>query len=225
MTRGRRGRYILMLPAFSGGRVSPIVTRMIDARAFFRSLAFALALIAAPAARADGTLDKLLTPDDKARLAALDTVREAAVATAREKGAKADVAVLDALLVAKPLSVRENFNPVGAWRCRAIKLGRSVPITVYGWFRCRISEDGVGFRLEKLGGSQRTAGYFYDDTDTALIYAGALSYAHEPFGRYGQSADRNMVGKVFRTGRNALRIEFPKPVYDSDFDMLELVRE
>jgi hypothetical protein len=114
---------------------------------------------------------------------------------------------------------------VGAWRCRAIKLGRSVPITVYGWFRCRISEDGVGFRLEKLGGSQRTAGYLYDDTDTSLVYAGALFYAGERAGRYGQSVDRNMVGKVIRTGKDSLRIEFPKPVHDSNFDILELVRE
>lgn len=188
-------------------------------------VAFSLALMLAPAAQADGTLEKLLTPDDKARLASLDAVRDQTVAEARAKGTKADVAALDAVLGAKPLSVRDDFNPAGNWRCRTIKLGREAPITVYGWFRCRIGEDGVGYRLQKLTGSQRTAGYFYDDTDTTLVYVGALAYADEPPGRYGQNAERNMVGKVFRSGKNALRIEFPKPVHDSDFDILELVRE
>jgi hypothetical protein len=188
-------------------------------------LALAAMLAGGPRAHAEGVLDKLLTADDRARLAALDTAREQAVAKARAEGDPAAVATLDAVLQGQPLSVRDGFDPLGEWRCRTIKMGREAPVTVYGWFRCRITEDGVGFRLEKVTGSQRTAGYFYDESDTALVYLGALSYAGEPFGRYGQRTDRNMPGRLVRTGSGAMRIEFPRPVHDSDFDILELRRE
>ncbi len=188
-------------------------------------LLFALALSAlAPVAHAEGVLQSLLTPDDKARLAGLDAARDRAVEQARAKGDPAAVAVLDEVLKGPLLSVRDGFSPLGEWRCRTIKLGRDAPVTVYGWFRCRIREDSVGYRLEKLTGSQRTAGYFYDDTETALVYLGALSYADEPFGRYGVKADRNMPGRLVRTAPGAMRIEFPDPVHDSDFDILDLRR-
>jgi hypothetical protein len=188
-------------------------------------VALAAALLASSPARAEGVVGTLLTAGDKARLAALDTSRDEAVARARAQGDPAAVRVLDDVLAGQLQSVRDGFAPLGAWRCRTIKLGREVPITVYGWFNCRIVEDGVGYRLEKLTGSQRTAGYLYDDTDTALIYLGALSYAGEPLGRYGANAERNMPGRLVRTAPGAMRIEFPKPVHESDFDILELRRD
>lgn len=77
------------------------------------------------------------------------------------------------------MSVRQ-FDPTGDWRCRTLKLGKSAGLVVYGWFRCRIVDDGAGWRLDKLNGSQRVSGRFYDDGDTRMILAGALSFAEEP---------------------------------------------
>jgi hypothetical protein len=42
--------------------------------------------------------------------------------------------------------------------------------------------------------------------------------------RHGERADRNMPSRLARIGPDALRIEFPKPVHDSDFDIPGLRR-
>src|SRR5690349_17446870 len=125
---------------------------------FARSVSVALALIAcATVAKADGVVDKLMTPADKARLAAYDKVRAEAIADAKKGGTPADVATLDAILAGKPLSFSGKFDMTGNWQCRTVKLGGRPALTVYGWFKCRITDDGSGWRLEKLTGSQRTS--------------------------------------------------------------------
>ncbi len=52
-------------------------------------------------------------------------------------------------------------------------------MVVYGWFRCVIDEDDVGYRIVKLTGSQRFTGHFIDDAETSLIFYGAGHYADE----------------------------------------------
>lgn len=194
---------------------------MILARAGF----IALAVIAGgTAAQADGEIDKFLTAADKARLAAYDETRAAAIAEARKVGAAQDVATLDAILAGDSLPFAEGFDMTGVWQCRTVKLGGAVALTLYGWFKCRISDDGSGWRLEKLTGSQRTAGAFYTDSDTRLTYLGALYFADEKPRRYGSDADHDQVAYVWRAGDRRLRLEFPSPKYESKLDILELKR-
>lgn len=173
---------------------------------------------------ADGALPKILTARDKQRLTAFDATRIAALAEARTGGSKEDLAVLDRVLGGKQQTFGQGFDMTGEWRCRTLKLGRSVSLAVYGWFKCRITDDGSGWRLEKTNGSQRTSGRFFNQSDTRLVYLGAMHMGTESALAYGKTADRDQVAIAVRADEDRVRLEFPSPVFDSNFDILELER-
>lgn len=183
-----------------------------------------LLLCVPPLLRADGELPSLLTPADKTRLGGLDATRVEALAAARSGGDAADVAVLDAALAGDPLPFDERFDPTGEWRCRVIKTGGTVPLVVYGWFRCRISDDGAGWMLQKLSGSQRTQGRFYTQDDTRLVYVGTGYIAGETPAKYGKDAARDQVAIATRRAANRLVLEFPRPAVESLLDVMVLER-
>jgi hypothetical protein len=185
------------------------------------ALAALLALSASPAL-ADGVVQKLMTAADKARLEAYEDTRTEALTEAKD-GDQAQLAELEALL-AKPLLSLPDFDLGGDWRCRTTKLGGLSPLVVYGWFKCRVSDDGSGWKLEKLTGSQRTTGRFYDDSQTRTIYLGSFSIAADEAQPYGSGPDTDQVGYAFRTGQAEWRIEFPAPKYESKLDILEFRR-
>ncbi|WP_372054083.1 DUF4893 domain-containing protein [Tistrella mobilis] len=183
----------------------------------------AIATTALPA-RADGVFPTSLTTLDQQRLEAFDTARAEAVAEARAGGSPEDVSVLDEVLSGRPTTM-EPAEMVGIWRCRTIKLGGLLPLTVYRDFKCRITDDGAGLRLEKLTGSQRTGGTFYDLADkTRLGYAGAGWVAGEAPARYDTETERNQVGYLVVLGPERMRLELPLPQFESKFDILELRR-
>lgn len=187
------------------------------------SLLVPLALLAlAVPALATGELLSLITPADQKRLDDYGSVRKQAIEDAR-KGAPADVAVLDAVL-AKPLVSFSGFDMTGDWQCRTIKAGKLAQLVVYGWFKCRVTDDGSGWTLKKLTGSQRTAGRFFDDGDKRLVYLGAGSVNDDPSPAYGSGPKSDQVGYAFRTGPAEWRIEFPAPYYESSLDVLEFRR-
>ena len=190
-------------------------------------IALALGFCVSPArpALADGVFQQRVTPADREKLAKIDETRARALAEARADGAKDDLAILDQTLAGELLSLHAGFDAVGEWRCRTLKLGKGMPIVVYGWFRCRITDDGAGWVLEKLTGSQRTAGRFYDNGDTEMYYLGVLSVDGDPKVAYGVSPERNQVARAVRPGQNRLRLEFPSPQFESRFDILELERK
>ena len=99
-----------------------------------------------------------------------------------------------------------------------------LPLTIYDWFDCRISDDGSGWYLVKTSGSQRTSGRFYDDGDARLVYLGTLHYSREKLIDYGKDPERDQVAYVFRTGPQEFRMEFPAPKFESKLDILELKR-
>lgn len=185
-------------------------------------LAFLALCLAGPAV-ADGAIVRILTAQDRERLARLDATRTAALAEARSRGAPGDVAVLDRVVSGRPLSVRRT-DLAGEWRCRTLKLGKAAGLVVYGWFRCRIVDDGAGWRLDKLTGSQRVSGRFYDDGETRMTFVGALSFGDEPRAAYGQPGARNQAGIAVRPGPDRLRLEFPEPEFESAFDILDMER-
>ena len=182
------------------------------------------ALFALPAADvlADGVVHKLITPADKARLENYEATRKEALAQASD-GAPQDVAELDTVLAAGPVSW-SDFDMVGDWQCRTIKAGGLAKLVVYGWFKCRVSDDGSGWMLEKVSGSQRTKGRFYTESDTRLIYLGSFHVAGDQAKPYGSGPESDQVGYAFRSGPQAWRIEFPAPYYESKLDILEFQR-
>ena len=183
----------------------------------------ALLTLPATAALADGEVQKLMTPADKTRLAAYGETRKTALAEARAGGDATEMKDVDALL-AKPLLAFSGYDLTGKWQCRTIKLGNAVPLVVYGWFKCSVSDDGSGWRLEKTSGSQRTQGRFYDDSDKRLIYLGSFYVDGDPVPKYGSGPETDQVGYAFRTGPQQWRIELPAPYYESKLDILEFRR-
>jgi hypothetical protein len=112
----------------------------------------------------------------------------------------------------------------GEWRCRVLKLGGQTALAVYADFKCRITDDAEGLRLEKLTGSQRTAGTFYDIGGKRLGYAGAEAWAQERPLRYGMDLQRDQVGYLVPVSAERMRLEMPLPLRESQFDILELRR-
>lgn len=178
--------------------------------------------LATGTAHADGTVQKIMTAADKARLAQYGETREVALAEAKA-GQATDVKELDNIL-ARPMVTFSDKDLTGTWQCRTIKAGGLGPLVVYGWFKCRVSDDGSGWMLEKITGSQRTKGRFYDDGEKRSIYLGSGFVAGEKPKNYGAGPKTDQVGYAFRTGPDAWRIEFPAPYYESKLDIIEFKR-
>ena len=189
----------------------------------FRRLILAAALaVTACVAHADGVVQKLITPADKARLESYDATRKGALQEAKAGQAR-EVAVLDGIVAKKPVSF-SDFDMTGNWQCRTIKAGGLGPLVVYDWFKCKVTDDGSGWMLEKISGSQRTKGRFYTESDTRLIYLGSGFVSGEKPKAYGRGPDTDQVGYAFRTGPAEWRIEFPAPRYESKLDIIEFRR-
>lgn len=189
-----------------------------------RTTFFLLAsLCLAVPAGATGAIESIITPHDQARLDKFEATRADAIAQARAGGAAADLEQLEPLIAAKPLDFA-GLDLGGEWQCRTIKLGKTLPLVVYGWFRCRITDSGAGWELEKISGSQRTKGRFFDDGANRLIYLGSSYTDYTKRADYGAGPQSDDAGYVYRSGENTWRIEFPEPYYESVLDILEFRR-
>ena len=185
--------------------------------------AIALAGLGTGSAGASGHGARPLTPADQQRLASFDATRVAAVAEAEAGGDAADVKELRQILAGEPQPIL-GVDIRGSYRCRTIKLGGPLPLTIYGWFACRIDEDDQGYRIVKTTGSQRFSGHFIDDSRTRLIYFGAGHYADEKPKAYPSGPDSDQVGYLLKVGPGRYRLELPLPRYESKFDIIELVK-
>ncbi|TPI57853.1 DUF4893 domain-containing protein [Mesorhizobium sp. B3-1-7] len=171
---------------------------------------------------ADGEVQKLITAADKARLDKYGETRKAAIEQAKT-GDPSEVKQLDELL-AKPLVAFSDKDLTGNWKCRTIKAGGISPLAIYGWFKCKVTDDGSGWRLAKISGSQRTAGRFFDDGDKRAIYLGSFSVNDDKANPYGSGPESDQVGYAFRNSATEWRIEFPAPYYESKLDIMEFKR-
>ncbi|WP_312798537.1 DUF4893 domain-containing protein [Tianweitania sp.] len=188
-----------------------------------RRLILAAVLLGSTAsAYADGAIARIITKSDAARLEKYEATRTEALNDARENGDAKDVDIVNTVMTERPLRFA-GFDMKGDWQCRTIKLGGDPAAVVYGWFKCRVTDDGAGWFLSKINGSQRTQGRFYDDNDLRLTYLGTQFVEGEQPKRYGTYADADQVGYAFRTAKG-FRIEFPAPVFESKLDILELRR-
>lgn len=174
-------------------------------------------------ALADGEVGKIMTPADNLRLKNYESVRMEALGEAKAGGDPGELAALEQTL-AKPTLPINDADLTGNWKCRTTKLGNLSPLVVYSWFKCRVTDDGSGWMLEKLSCSQRTKGRFYTDSETRLIYLGGGYVNDDPAPPYGQGPKSDEAGYAFLTGKNEWRIEFPSPYYESKLDILELKR-
>ena len=163
---------------------------------------------------------------DQQRLSKIDESRAKAMDEAR---AGSDMGAISEALDGP----RGSANGVeGSWRCRSIKIGGMTPSRVYGWFNCRISSRGGHLFFQKTSGSQRTSGYLYPNEGGTYVYLGAGAMSTEPMHAYSGSgasvgADAtpdDQIGLLSASSGGHARIEFPYPVQESTFDVIELRR-
>lgn len=189
-----------------------------------RSILFAALLVLTTIpAQATGEIESLITEADRKRLADYEQTRQAAVDEARASAPAGEMAILDGILARKHEAFA-GFDLTGDWQCRVTKVGGLATLVTYDWFRCRVTDDGSGWMLEKLSGSQRTKGRFFDDGETRLTYLGSGYIAGDAAPAYGTGPDSDQAGYAFRTGPRQWHIEFPAPRYESKLDILELRR-
>jgi hypothetical protein len=187
------------------------------------ALATLLAAAAVTPVLADGTVNKIITSTDRQRLDGYVAIRKEALAEAAKDGDPVEFAALNTTLNKQALPFND-FDLTGTWQCRTTKVGKILPLVVYSWFKCRVTDDGSGWKLEKISGSQKTTGRFYTDSDTRLTYLGVGHNNDEKAPAYGRGPASDQVGYAFRTGPKEWRIEFPSPTYESKLDILEFRR-
>ena len=167
-------------------------------------------------------------PYDVKRVALLDESRSRALSEA-ETGP--DAALVHAVL--DPAAVSASRDALlGSWRCRTIRLGGMTADIVYSWFPCRISVRDGALRFEKTSGTQTLRGTLYPAEQGGFVLLGAMSAKGEPPHRYSgnsasagaQATPDDAVGLLVATGRSSARIEFPYPVQESLFDVIQMRR-
>jgi hypothetical protein len=126
-------------------------------------------------------------------------------------------------------ALTEPAPPPGDYRCRIVKLGgqgtSNLRYVGYPFFRCRIEAGPSGtLAFARLDGSQRPVGRIFPDTSRRMIFLGTLQLGDEVGAlRYGHDQARDLAGLVERVGPRRWRLAFPKPHFESTFDVMELV--
>ena len=200
-----------------------------------RYLTLSLALITAPVSAQDWR--DAANAFDRDRLDNAPVTLGEALAEARAGGAPEDVATIENLLV--PIVPIGGEALLGDWKCRTIKLGGAGKLTVYSWFKCRISLGENGLEFLKMTGSQRTSGDFWpiypesgEGFPIRYVYLGASHYSDEepkPYGGPGNTLGRDSNNRddaaiLEAIGPDRLRMGFPSPIFESKYDFLELRR-
>ena len=149
-----------------------------------------------------------------------------AVAAARKGGHAMEVAAEGALL--DPDAAIGGPIPNGDYNCRLIKLGAKgqgmLDFVAYPAFRCRVSAEGRLQKFAKLTGSQRQVGLLFPGDAMREVFLGSVALGDEQGAmQYGQDEMRNVVGYVERIGANRWRLIMPKPHFESQMDVMELV--
>ena len=151
-----------------------------------------------------------------------------ALQQARRQPGSGDLSSLGDLIV--PDAARPSVTPpVGAYRCRTVKLGsqggeEGLGYVVYGWFACRIEQTPAGLKFSKLTGSQRPSGLLYPENDRHMVFLGSMAPASEPAARaYGLRPERDMLAVVERIGEQRWRLVIPWPANESNLDLIELI--
>jgi len=165
-----------------------------------------------------------LSGPDKVRFSNFEQNRADAIREAKSKAdSPHDVAALEAVLAGGEVPITPS-SLIGEWRCRTLKLGGNLPLTIYDYFKCRIARDGSSLIFQKASGSQRTSGTFYRVSDTRYAYLGAGTVNDDPMIPYGAKPTEDEVAYLVQVSAKRLRLEFPKPHYESNFDIIDLVR-
>ena len=170
---------------------------------------------------------EVATSDDLDRLRDWRSTFTAAVAAARKAGHGGEIDREGALL-APDAALAGGTIPNGMYRCRVIKVGAkdrgNLDYVAYPDFTCRVRADHQLQRLGKLGGSQRYVGIVFPNDAVREVFLGTLVLSDEQRAlQYGQDQTRDVAGYVERIGPERWRLVMPKPHFESQLDVMELV--
>jgi hypothetical protein len=199
--------------------------------AFLLSIALALASCSiAPhspmIAMATTNWREIASEADRQRLRDWRTAFTGALGAATRAGHAADIAREGVLL--DPDAAIGGAIPNGTYRCRVIKLGAKEPGMLdwvsYPPFTCRVSQARPLQKLTKLTGSQRPVGLIFPNDQVRQVFLGSLVLGDETRAmQYGEDETRNVAGYVERLGQNRWRLVMPRPHFESQLDVMELV--
>ncbi|HET7816057.1 MAG TPA: DUF4893 domain-containing protein [Sphingomicrobium sp.] len=165
-------------------------------------------------------------PDDRERLREWRSAFVDGLRAARAAGHGADIDREGVLL--DPDAALGGPIPNGDYRCRVTKLGAKTAgllnFIAYPYFHCRIRGDGAVQAFVKLTGSQRQVGHIYPADALRQVFLGTLVLGDEAQAlRYGRDRERDVAGYVERIGDRRWRLIMPRPAFESQIDVMELV--
>lgn len=165
--------------------------------------------------------------EDRARLRDWRKAFVGAVGAARLAGHDGEIAREGALLE-PDAALGGGPIPNGTYRCRVIKLGAKseglLDYVSYPAFSCRIEPKNGLQEFAKLSGSQRQVGLIFPGDAMRQVFLGTLVLGDEQGAmQYGQDETRNVAGFVERIGPNRWRLVMPRPHFESQTDVMELI--
>ena len=180
-------------------------------------------VIAQPA----GNWRAVATASDRERLREWRTAFVDALRSARARGHSADIA-REGVLLDPDAALGGGPIPNGDYRCRVIKVGAKnaglLNYVSYPFFNCRIHQEGVLQAFAKLTGSQRQVGSVFPGDPLRQVFLGTLVLGDEARAmQYGLDTERDVAGFVERIGPNRWRLIMPRPHFESQMDVMELV--
>ncbi|HEX8842526.1 MAG TPA: DUF4893 domain-containing protein [Sphingomicrobium sp.] len=169
---------------------------------------------------------EIVSGPDRERLRDWRTAFTGALGAATRAGHAADIAREGPLL--QPDAALGGPIPNGFYRCRVIKLGAKsqgmLDWVAYPPFTCQVSQARQLQKLAKLSGSQRQVGLIFPNDTVRQVFLGTLVLGDERRAlQYGEDETRNVAGYVERIGPNRWRLVMPRPHFESQLDVMELV--
>lgn len=170
---------------------------------------------------------EVVTTEDRDRLHDWRKTFTDALEAATKEGHAADIAREGALLV-PDAALGGGPIPNGMYRCRVIKIGakeqENLAYVSYPAFTCRVKVTRDLQRLSKLNGSQRYLGLVFPSDAMRQVFLGTLVLGDETRAlQYGQDDTRDVAGYIERIGPRRWRLIMPKPHFESQMDVMELV--
>ncbi|MGE5562909.1 MAG: DUF4893 domain-containing protein [Bacillota bacterium] len=168
------------------------------------------------------------TADDRQRLADWRTTFVNALDAAKKAGHSAEIAAQGPLLD-PDAALGPPAVPDGMFRCRLLRVGSkpdsgSPDYVASAPFACRVKADRGLQRFNKFGGQQRYVGLIFPGDAVRQVFLGTLVLGDETRAlQYGQDELRDVAGYVERVGPGRWRIVLPKPHFESQLDVIELV--
>jgi len=167
------------------------------------------------------------TTDDKERLRDWRKSFVTALDAARKDGHASDIA-REGVLLEPDAALGGEKIPNGRFRCRVIKLGAksesNLAFVAYAPFACVVRAERDLQRLTKVSGSQRYVGLIFPGDALRQIFLGTLALGDERRAlQYGQDETRDVAGYVERIGPARWRLVMPKPHFESQLDVMELI--